>query len=399
MTTEFFIGLMSGTSLDGIDAVVAELIPDPTAPLHLKNLRVKAHGHQPLPETLRQELLALNKSGGTDELHRSQCAADQLARLSAQLTLNVLAQADIPPSQVSAIGSHGQTVRHMPPGNTPRSTPVNYTVQLNAPALLAELTGLHVVADFRSRDIAAGGQGAPLVPAFHKALFAHPDQTRAILNLGGISNVTLLHKNGEVQGFDCGPANMLMDLWCFQHTGQFFDANGQWGNEGQVIPNLLSSMLAEPFFDTAPPKSTGRDLFNQTWLNTQLEKNAILKGASMPSAQDVQATLCELTAVSCAGEIKRHAPTAQGVFVCGGGALNGALMTRLAHHLPSCQIQPTDALGLPAMQVEACAFAWLAYAHLHRLPGNLSAVTGALGPRVLGALYPSVDIPKNLTNK
>jgi anhydro-N-acetylmuramic acid kinase len=382
--SQYFVGLMSGTSLDGIDAVLVELTPDPTEPLHLKSLHVKAHSHRPFHENLRQELLALNTPGGVDELHRSQWAADQLARLSAELTKEISAKAKITLCQVCAIGAHGQTVRHLPPGST---TPgdVNYTLQLNNPALLAELTGTDVVADFRSSDIAAGGQGAPLVPAFHKALFSRINQTRVILNLGGISNVTILHASGEVQGFDCGPANMLMDAWCLRHTGQAFDANGQWGAQGQIVPQLLSSMLAESFFAASPPKSTGRDLFNAAWLDAHIQKHV---HSNTFSPQDVQATLCELTARSCAQEIKRHACATQKMFVCGGGALNAALMARLANHLSPCQVQPTDALGLPAMQVEACAFAWLAYVHVHRLPGNLTAVTGARGPRVLGALYP-----------
>jgi anhydro-N-acetylmuramic acid kinase len=367
---ELFIGLMSGTSLDGVDGVLVQFTP--TGP------QTKAHCHRPFPELLQQEFLALNLQHGNNELHRSHVAAHQLAQLYSTIVHDLLTKTQLCASDVRAIGAHGQTVRHVPSGANP------YTVQLNNAALLAELTGIDVVADFRSRDVAAGGQGAPLVPAFHHALFHKPGQDCAVLNLGGISNITLLSSDGAVRGFDCGPANVLMDLWCQRHTGQAFDASGQWAATGQVLPALLALMLSEPYFSLPAPKSTGRDLFHAAWLETKISSQD-------PSfkPQDVQATLCELTAISCALALTGHAPHTSQLLVCGGGAFNGHLMHRLAQHLPHCVISPTDTQGLPAMQVEAVAFAWLAHQHVHRLPGNLVSVTGAAGPRVLGALYPA----------
>jgi anhydro-N-acetylmuramic acid kinase len=367
-----WIGLMSGTSLDGVDGVLVGWNEAD------KRLSVLAHSHRPFDDTLRTRLLALNTPEGMNELHTSHTAAHALAHSYASVVADVLTSAGLSPADIRAIGSHGQTIRHCPSGSAP------YTVQLQNAALLAELTGIDVIADFRSRDVAAGGQGAPLVPAFHQALFGRAGHACAILNLGGISNLTWLGPQGEVRGFDCGPANMLMDLWCQRHTSQAFDQHGQWAASGQVQPELLRTLLAEPYFVLPPPKSTGRDLFNSRWLDAKLPSQA-----SSTSPQNIQATLCELTALSCANDIHRYAPHTHNVLVCGGGALNTHLMQRLAHHLPQCQVQPTDTCGLPAMQVEACAFAWLAQAHIARRPGNLAAVTGARGPRILGALYPA----------
>jgi len=273
-------------------------------------------------------------------------------------------------------------VRHRPE--------LGYTCQLNQPALLAELTGIDVVADFRSRDVAAGGQGAPLVPAFHEAVFARPDQTVVVLNVGGMANLSILQPGQTPLGFDCGPGNALLDMWCMAHTGQAYDADGQWAASGQVHEAWLASALAEPFFDQAPPKSTGRDLFNADWLTRWLAPHGVdtaHPGADI--ARDVQATLCELTARSAADAVRTHAPTASLVVVCGGGALNGDLMRRLAAQLPNIAVSDSGAQGLDAMQVEAAAFAWLAWTHVQRVAGNVPAVTGARGPRVLGALYPA----------
>jgi anhydro-N-acetylmuramic acid kinase len=372
MENALWIGLMSGTSLDGVDGVVVDWNDAG------KRLKVLAHSHRPFPDSLRESLLALNTPGGTNELHNSHVAAHELAHSYASVVSDLLASAGLAAPQIRAMGSHGQTIRHRP------NDAAGYTVQLQNAALLAELTGIDVVADFRSRDVAAGGQGAPLVPAFHQALFGRAGEACTILNLGGISNLTWLGPQGEVRGFDCGPANMLMDLWCQRHTGLAFDQHGHWAAGGQVQPQLLQTLLTEPYFALPPPKSTGRDLFCGTWLDTQLQTQA-----SSPRPQDVQATLCELTAISCASDIHRYAPGTREVLVCGGGALNTHLMQRLAHHLPACQVHSTDTRGLPAMQVEACAFAWLAHAHVTRKPGNLAAVTGARGPRLLGALYPA----------
>jgi anhydro-N-acetylmuramic acid kinase len=255
-----------------------------------------------------------------------------------------------------------------------------YTAQLLNGALLAERCGIDVVCDFRSRDVAAGGQGAPLVPAFHHALFARRDAEVAVLNLGGIANLTLLPPGGPVLGFDCGPANVLMDLWCERHRGQPFDRDGAWAAQGRVDAALLARLQAEPFFAAPPPKSTGRDLFHAAWLDARV-------GAVAPV--DVQATLVELTVWSIAEDLRRHAPRTSELLVCGGGALNGHLMSRLRARLPGIGVAPTDSRGLPALQVEACAFAWLARAFVERRAANLPAVTGARGPRVLGALYPA----------
>lgn len=365
---ELFAGLMSGTSLDGVDGVLAEFSASGFP-------KVVSHAYRAFPESLRDELLALNSSG-PDELHRCALASNALAGLYIEVVAELLANARVAPSAVRAIGSHGQTVRHRPG--------LGYTWQINNPSLLAERSGIAVVADFRTRDIAAGGQGAPLVAAFHRALFGQPGTTRAVLNLGGISNLTALLADGETTGFDCGPANVLMDLWCLRHTGQRFDADGAWAASGRIVPRLLDVFLQEPYFSDPPPKSTGRDLFNPDWLDSRLQAHGLAC-----QSQDVQATLCELTALTCTQAVKQHAGASHELLVCGGGALNLHLMHRLADHLPGVTVLPTDAHGLPAQHVEAAAFAWLAYRHARGEPGNLSAVTGAAGPRVLGAWYPA----------
>ncbi len=374
---ERFIGLMSGTSLDGVDAALIDF--DPHAGVG-RPLALIGHSSEPMPAALREELLALNNSGD-DELHRAALAANALARLYARAVQRLLAATRTTPAQVRAIGAHGQTVRHRPGA----FDGTGYTLQLNNPALLAELTGIDVVADFRSRDVAAGGQGAPLVPAFHRAMFGRSGEAVAVVNLGGISNLTVLHADGRTGGFDCGPGNALMDHWCRLHTGQPFDRDGAWAAGGQVLPALLQAMLAEPYFQQPPPKSTGRDLFNPGWLDALLRT---VPRASSAAAQDVQATLAELTAASCAAAISSHAADAAQVLLCGGGACNAHLRRRIAALLPGKTVRTTDEAGLGAQQVEAAAFAWLARAFVERLPGNLVAVTGAAGERVLGALYP-----------
>ena len=372
--TELYIGLMSGTSLDGVDAVLVDFGPDRAI-----DLRVVAHVHQAFPADLAGELLALNQP--TDnELHRAALAGNALARRYAQCVAEVLARARLAPQQITAIGAHGQTVRHRPGA----IDGVGYTLQLNNPALLAELTRIDIVADLRSRDVAAGGQGAPLVPAFHRAVFAREGATVAVLNIGGIGNLTVLRADGVTIGLDCGPGNALMDGWCREHTGRAYDDAGQWAASGRVIDTLLASMLSEPYFAMPPPKSTGRDLFHRGWLDRHLAQGHL---AARP--QDVQATLAALTAVTCAADTTRHAPDAEVLLVCGGGAFNQHLMLRLAQALPAVAVRSTADRGLPAEQVEACAFAWLARAFVRRDCGNLPGVTGAAGPRVLGALYPA----------
>ncbi|HEY2928197.1 anhydro-N-acetylmuramic acid kinase [Piscinibacter sp.] len=372
-----YIGLMSGTSLDGVDGVLVDFPHGDSPPLQLR-----AHAHAAFAPAYAGELLALNSSG-PDELHRAALCANALACVYAQVVADLLARAKLSPSEIRAIGAHGQTVRHRPG----EFDGTGYTVQLNNPALLAELSGIDVVADFRSRDVAAGGQGAPLVPAFHRAVFARPSETVAVLNLGGIGNLTVLAADGSTLGFDCGPGNALMDAWCRHHTGQAFDAGGAWAAGGGVIDALLRALQAEPFFAQAPPKSTGRDRFNSGWLDARIQA---VSGAANPlRPQDVQATLTELTAWAAAQATLRHAPGAARLLVCGGGALNTQLMRRLAARLGAIRVESTDAVGIPVDQVEAAAFAWLARAFVERRAGNLVEVTGAAGPRVLGALYPA----------
>ena len=369
MTARLYIGLMSGTSLDGVDGVLAAFEGE---------ARVLAHAHEPFAPALRAELLALN-APTHDELARAALAANALARSYAAVVERLLAEAGVARAAVRAIGAHGQTVRHRPGAHDG----TGYTLQLNNPALLAELTDIDVVADFRSRDVAAGGQGAPLVPAFHRTLFARPGEAVAVLNLGGIANLSLLD-DATTLGFDCGPGNALMDHWCERHTGAAYDAGGRWAASGRVLEPLLGSLLAEPYLALPAPKSTGRDLFNPPWLAPHLAAHAA--GARV---EDVQATLAEFSAACAATALERHAPHARGLFVCGGGAYNEHLLARLAARLPGVPVQRSDVRGLPPLQVEAAAFAWLAERFCRREPGNLASVTGAAGPRVLGALYPA----------
>jgi anhydro-N-acetylmuramic acid kinase len=372
-----FIGLMSGTSLDGVDGVLTHINAH-------GQLTVQAHAFVAFDEAFKAELLALNQSG-LDELHRSALAGNQIARHYAQVVQDLLTSSALQAHEVAAIGAHGQTVRHRPlefDGDTAlRRPPVGYTLQLINPSLLVELTGIDVVADFRNRDLAAGGQGAPLVPAFHQGVFGRPGSCLAVLNIGGISNLSLLHSDGSVLGWDCGPGNALMDHWCTTHTGAPFDLNGAWSATGQVDPHLLKTLMAEVFLQRPPPKSTGRDLFNPAWLQARMPSQTL-------RPQDVQATLTEFTAMACAQDVQRHAPEARELIVCGGGALNGHLMHRLGQLLPGLQVVRSDMRGLPPMQVEAAAFAWLAAKTMRRETSSLPSVTGARGARVLGAVYP-----------
>lgn len=372
---DLFIGLMSGTSLDGVDAVLVDLSPS------ARPIAVQRYAYKPFLPALRQTLLALN-SAGPDELHRAALAANALSRVYVDAVHDLLKHTPYEPAHIRAIGAHGQTVRHRPG----EFDATGYTVQLINGALLAEYCEIDVVCDFRSRDVAAGGQGAPLVPAFHAAVFHRAGVSQAILNLGGIANLTLLDPVGRVQGFDCGPGNALLDLWCERHQGHAFDHNGQWATSGQAIPQLLAAMLHDPYFDRLPPKSTGRDLFNASWLHTLL---AATNNHASAAPADVQTTLAELTAASAARALMLHLPDVETLLVCGGGALNGHLMQRLAALLPGVSVMSSAAAGLPPLQVEATAFAWLAKAFVDRTPANCPAVTGAAGPRVLGSLYPA----------
>lgn len=365
---ELFIGLMSGTSLDGADGVLVDY--------SAIRPRVLAHAHKAFSAQLASDFFALNISG-PDEIHRAALAANALVKVYADVVSSLLVTAGVSANEVTATGAHGQTVRHRPQ----EFDGTGYTVQINNPALLAELTGIDVVADFRSRDVAAGGQGAPLVPAFHQATFGKPGDTVAVLNIGGISNLTVLSVG--ILGFDCGPGNALMDGWCRQHMKQAFDAGGQWAAHGSVHSGLLASMLQDAYFAKVPPKSTGRDLFNAAWLSGQL--------AQFPQILpvDVQATLTEMTAVSCASDVTRYASDCKSLLVCGGGALNTHLMRRLQAHLQTYKVQSTADAGLPAMQVEAAAFAWLARQAVLRKTSSHKSVTGAQGARILGAIYPA----------
>lgn len=361
-----YLGVMSGTSLDGLDIALLNMASE-TTPLLL------ASHYVPMPDTLRADLLALCRSD-FDEIARAEMVGQQWARLAAEGVLTLLQREGIAPEQVRAIGSHGQTIRHEPQRG--------FSVQIGNPALLAELTGITVVADFRRRDVAAGGQGAPLVPAFHHALFGE-EKARVILNIGGFSNLTLLAPEQPVRGFDCGPGNVLLDAWIHQHHGVHFDQNGAWAASGQPSDALLAHLLADDFFQQRGPKSTGRERFNLLWLEAQLAAFPLL------SPNEVQATLLELTARSISNDIQQHLPDAAEVWVCGGGARNAHLMQRLQAHLPQAQVCATDERGLPADWIEAMAFAWLAHRCLEGLPANCPAVTAAQGLRVLGAIYPA----------
>jgi anhydro-N-acetylmuramic acid kinase len=374
---QHFIGLMSGTSLDGVDGVLASINPQ-------GQLAVRAHAFVAFEAPFKLELMALNQSGA-DELHRSALAGNQIARHYAQVVHDLVRSSGLQAHDITAVGAHGQTVRHRPlefDGDSAlQRAPVGYTLQLINPSLLAELTGIDVVADFRNRDLAAGGQGAPLVPAFHQGVFGQTGSCVAVLNIGGISNLSVIRSDGSVLGWDCGPGNALMDHWCSAHTGASFDDNGSWAATGRVIPDLLATLMAETFLQRSPPKSTGRDLFNPAWLQARLPADYL-------QPQDVQATLTEFTAMACAHDVQRHGTEARELIVCGGGALNGQLMSRLGHHLPGVQVVGSELRGLPPLQVEAAAFAWLAAKTIRRETSSLPSVTGAQGARVLGAIYP-----------
>lgn len=369
-----YIGLMSGTSLDGVDGALASFATDGTA-------QTLATAYLPFPPELHDQLMALQKSGN-DEIHREAQAANALARLYAQCVRRLLEESGKTAAEVHAIGAHGQTIRHRPE--------LGYSRQANNPALLAELTGIDVIADFRSRDIAAGGQGAPLVPAFHRAVFG-TDHTRVVANIGGIGNISILpasvQQDVPVLGFDTGPGNVLLDGWIARHQGKRYDENGQWGASGKPLPNLLEALRADGYFTLPPPKSTGRDLFHMAWLDTKLA------GFATARPEDIQSTLTALTATTLADAIASHAPQADAVYVCGGGAYNQHLMQLLRQALAerdvSARLDTTAALGIPPNHVEALAFAWLAHRFSQREAGNLAAVTGAAGPRLLGALYPT----------
>ena len=366
----FFIGLMSGTSADGIDAALVRF--HDRLGLRCELVDGLTAAWEP---ALREQLVALGQGGELGSL-------DTLGRLDAQVGIafaqaanQLIEQNGVDRTQVRAIGSHGQTVRHRP-----HADPA-FTWQLGDAHRIAELTAITTVADFRRRDIAAGGQGAPLMPAFHLAMLGTAEEDRAVLNLGGIGNLTLIPRTGEVLGFDTGPANALLDGWCQRQLGEPFDANGAFAARGQVDAALLARLLAEPWFALPPPKSTGREQFHLEWVDTRLEGTG--------AAADVQATLLELTAATVAEALFRHQPQTRRVLVCGGGVRNPVLMGRLQARLPWVLVESSAAHGLDPDYMEAMGFAWLAAETVAGRPANLPSVTGARGPRILGAIHPA----------
>ncbi len=361
LQADYYIGIMSGTSLDGIDAV---LINFNATPALQQTLFV------PYDSDLRKQLLALHQASD-DELNRTAILANRLSQLFANTVKRLLSKCNLAPKNIIAIGCHGQTIRHCPEKC--------YTIQLVNAALLAELTTITIIADFRSRDIAAGGQGAPLVPAFHQAMFQQTNTNRVIVNIGGIANLTILAPDNNLIGFDCGPGNLLMDAWCLRHTNKNYDKDGAWAASGQVIPALLQKLVSFHFFPLAPPKSTGREMFSMQWLEGYLQGNE--------KPEDVQATLAQLTTKSIAQAIISYCPHAEEVYICGGGAHNQTLITQLSKTLTGKKVALTDQLNVDADWVEAFAFAWLAKQTILGIPVNLATVTGAQGNRILGAIY------------
>ena len=362
--SSLFAGLMSGTSLDGADAALVDFSgPAP---------RTLAFATVPFSAALRDRILALCEPG-TDPLELAGAVSLELADLYARAVEGAIAAAGVQRRDVAAIGCHGQTVRHRPD--------LGFTIQLNDAARLAELTGIDVVADFRRRDMAAGGQGAPLVPAFHEAVFRDAARSRCIVNIGGISNVTWLPVGGHVLGFDCGPGNVLLDGWARRHLGAHYDEGGRWAARGRTDPALLQAFLSEPFLRSPPPKSTGRELFRMAWLEERLPGSY--------RAEDVQATLADFTAHAIVDAIDRFCEATQEIYLAGGGVRNAALVERIERLAGPRPVAPTDALGVPTAHVESMAFAWLAMKCVRREPVDLTAVTGARKPRVLGAIYPA----------
>ena len=386
-----YIGMMSGTSLDGMDAVLCQFSSDSSAETDTQQpMQLLATHSQDFPPRLRKVLLALCQPNGVQELIPAEgepnseldwfgWASKEYAEFASEVVNNLLQQSNTDVESVLAIGCHGQTVRHRPQ--------LGFSLQLVDANIIAERTGISVVSDFRRRDMAVGGQGAPLVPAFHQALFATPDSTRVLLNLGGIANITVLPANDSpVIGYDTGPANLLLDAWTALHTDKDYDAGGTWAQSGQVVEPLLNQLIEHPFFARTYPKSTGREDFNLAWLQDELQKFDQASAHIRYSSADVQATLTELTAMSASMQINMfiNAHENSSVYVCGGGALNDYLMTRLQAHLPHCTVETTASLGLNPAWVEAVAFAWLARQTLIGETGNLPAVTGASKGVVLG---------------
>ena len=365
---DFYLGLISGTSADGIDAALVGFRGLPQ--LHCG----RTHAYS---DSLRSRVLALSQHDAPAlSLDAIGALHVEIGCAFANVAGSLIAESGVDPARIRAIGSHGQTLRHRPSGEFP------FTLQLGDASVIAEHTGLPTVSDFRARDVAAGGHGAPLMPAFHAAFLRDPSEDRAVLNLGGIANFTLLPKQGPARGFDTGPANGLMDAWAQRHLGAAFDAGGAFAARGRIDDGLLARLLDEPWFALPPPKSTGRDQFHMDWLESRLHGTAL-------SAEDVQATLCELTAITVADALRATQPGTARILVCGGGVHNAFLLSRLAARLPGIRIESTAVHGLDPDFVEAMGFAWLARETLAGRAGNLPEVTGARGPRVLGAIHPA----------
>lgn len=364
---ELYIGIMSGTSLDGVDTALVALCGD--------QIELVAHDFLPMPDALRQRLLAicLGQSTNLPEIGRLD---HQLGHLYADAVEQLLTSSGVERQAIRAIGNHGQTVFHQPGGPTP------FTIQLGDANIVATRTGITTVADFRRKDIALGGQGAPLVPAFHRTIFAATDSSIVVLNIGGIANLSVLSPDGSVTGYDSGPGNVLMDGWCQRHTGQRYDSDGDWASQGQIITSLLSELKQDTYLALAAPKSTGREHFNLNWLDAHLEGRRY-------RAVDVQRTLCEFSAETIADQVRLFAQgnTPQ-LLVCGGGAQNALLMSRLDELLPDWEVAPTTSKGVDGEYMEAMAFAWLAQRRIHNLPSNLPGVTGARQSASLGVIYP-----------
>ncbi|MCF7488369.1 anhydro-N-acetylmuramic acid kinase [Vibrio sp. A2-1] len=364
---ELYIGVMSGTSMDGVDTALVSIEDD--------SITLLAHDEFPMPEDIKARLLEVCIGQKTDLIAIGELD-HQLGHLFADAVLQLLDKSGTPASSVTAIGNHGQTVFHQPTGDSP------FTMQLGDANIIAAKTQIQTVADFRRKDMALGGQGAPLVPAFHHTIFHPRDSSVVVLNIGGISNISVLRPNQPTLGYDTGPGNMLMDAWVDKHTGEKFDRDALFALKGQLSPALLEQLLNESYLSQMPPKSTGRELFNLPWLEQQLTE---FKGLA---AEDVQYTLCEYTALTIANEVETYRLGNQpALYVCGGGTRNPLLMKRLSELLLSWEVESTTSKGVDADYMEAMAFAWLAQRHIHQLPSNLPEVTGASRAASLGVLY------------
>ncbi|OOF50027.1 anhydro-N-acetylmuramic acid kinase [Rodentibacter genomosp. 1] len=372
MDAQYYIGIMSGTSLDGVDVALMDFSSTPP--------KLEATDFTPMPQHLREKITTLVQSGETS-LQQLGELDHQLGRLYADCVNAFLQKYHLSPKEIQAIGCHGQTVWHSPKGQYP------FTMQIGDMNLLAAHTGITTIGDFRRKDMAFGGQGAPLVPVFHQAVFSDPNYATVVLNIGGISNVSLLIPALPIVGFDTGPGNTLLDQWIEKHKGITYDRNGDWAATGQINETLLSTLLDEPFFHQPPPKSTGREQFNLVWLEQKIQHLASDSTALLP--QDVQATLVELTSTSITNALaKFETDLPKRLLVCGGGAKNSLIMQRLTEQLPQWEVHTTNDFGIDSDYVEAAAFAWLAYRRLNNQSGNLPEVTGARREVSLGAIFP-----------